>query len=144
MVFNWNVVQSAPTKYEKYLLHDSARCFYASDLGEHGPVPLLFWAGGTYARRPEDFPLEQSSAAWLEEHLLPLNLMRPGFRYHDSLEKLAKTWSLAKWHGKAPHPFAIKQPFPYATASMRSYCDGDDYLEAKNVPRESPWSNFQR
>ena len=91
-------------------------------------MPLLFWAGGTYARRPEDFPPEPSSAAWLEEHLLPLNLMTPGFRHHGSLQELAKTWSLAKWHGQAPHPFAIKMPFPYATASMRSYCD--DYLDA--------------
>jgi hypothetical protein len=143
-IFNWNVLEPEPTKYSKYLLHDSARCFYSSDSGGHGPVPLLFWSGGTYARRPEDFPPEQSSAAWLGEHLLPLNLEAPGFRHHDSLEKLAKTWSLAKWHGKAPHPFAIKQPFPYATASMRSYCWDDYYLDAKNVPRESPWSSFQR
>ena len=143
-IFNLNALQPGPTKYSKYLLHDSARCFYSPCFHSHGPVPLLFWSGGTYARRPEDFPPEQSSAAWLEEHLLPLNLQAPGFQRHDSLEKLAKTWSLAKWHGKAPHPFAIKQPFPYATASMRSYCCDDYYLDAKNVPRESPWRNCQR
>jgi len=155
-IFNWHFCKY-PTnsceylgKYSAYLLHASARCFYSLDNNARlsapgrGPVPLLFWSGGTYARRPEDFPPEQSSAAWLEEHLLPLNLQAPGFKHHDSLEKLAKTWSLAKWHGKAPHPFAIKQPFPYATASMRSYCCDGDYLDAKNVFRESPWSNCQR
>ena len=143
-IFNWKVLEPEPTKYSKYLLHDNAHCFYALDFGGHGPVPLLLWCGGTYARRPEDFPPEQSSAAWLEEHLLPLNLQPPSFRRHDSLEKLAKTWSLAKWHGKSPHPYAIKQPFPYATASMRSYCWDDYYVDAKHVPRESPWSSFHR
>ena len=117
----------ASTKYEEYLLTDNALCFYALDTHPEGPapwafMPLLFWAGGTYARRPEYFPQEQSSAPWLEEHLLPLAMEAPGFRGHISLEKLAKTWRLAKWHGRAPHPFAIKEPFPYAVASMRAYC----------------------
>ena len=103
------------------------------------PVPLFFWSGGTYAHRPEDFPPEQSSAAWLAEHLLPLNLKTPGFQHHDSLEKLAKTWSVAKWHGKAPHPFAIRQPFPYATASMRSYFKVHDYVDAGPGSLDSPW-----
>ena len=67
----------------------------------------------------------------------------PGFRHHNSLEELAKNWSLAKWHGKAPHPFAISQPFPYAIASMRSYAYAPKYVSAKGVPKESPWS-FQR
>ena len=116
-------------------------------------MPLLFWAGGTYARRPEDFPQEQSSAAWLEEFLLPLQMKVPGFKWHESLEDLAKTWRSAKWHGKAPHPYAIQQPFPYASASMRKYWDDypsmrkyvdDYYIDAKDVPREPPWSNFQR
>ena len=51
-------------------------------------------------------------------------------------------WS-AKWHGKAPHPYAIQEPFPYASASMRKYWN-DYYCDAENVPRESPWSNYQR
>ena len=138
-IINWDALGPQQTKYSKYLLHDSARCFYALDCGGYGPVPLLFWSGGTYARRPENFPPEQSSAAWLEEHLLPLTLEAPGFRRHDSLEKLAKTWSLAKWHGKAPHPSAIKQPFPYATASMRSYCYVHDYVDAGPGRLDSPW-----
>ena len=95
-IFNWNALGPQQTKHSKYLLHDSARCFYGLDYRGYGPVPLLFWSGGTYARRPEDFPPEQSSAAWLEENLLPLHLEAPGFRHHDSLEELAKTWSLAK------------------------------------------------
>ena len=44
-IFNWNVLEPEPTKYSKYLLHDSARYFYSSDFGTPGPVPLLFWAG---------------------------------------------------------------------------------------------------
>ena len=105
-------------------------------------MPLLFWAGGTYARRPEDFPQEQSSAAWLEEFLLPLELKAPRFEWHESLEDLAKTWRSAKWHGKAPHPYAIREPFPYASASMRKYYS-DFYADAKDVPRESAWSNHE-
>ena len=150
-IFDWNVFKlpwidlDRPTKYSKYLLHANARCFYSSDFALlPGPIPLLFWSGGTYARRPEDFPPEQSSPAWLEKHLLPLNLQPPGFRHHNSLEELAKNWSLAKWHGKAPHPFAISQPFPYAIASMRSYAYAPKYVSAKGVPKESPWSSFQR
>ena len=146
--FNWNyhvlpsnwIDPDNPTKYSKYLLKANARCFYSSDFALlPGPIPLLFWSGGTYARRPEDFPPEQSSAAWLEEHLLPLNLQPPGFRHHNSLEELAKNWSLAKWHGKAPHPFAISQPFPYAIASMRSYCSDfyNDFF-ITSVPKTSP------
>ena len=131
---------SESTKYEKYLLHDSAHCFFALEFPGH-EMPLLFWAGGTYARRPEDFPQEQSSAAWLEQHMLPLYIEAPGFRRHDSLEGLAKTWSLAKWHGQAPHPFAIKEPFPYATTSMRAYCD--DYVDAAWC-RGSPWCSSSR
>ena len=108
-------------------------------------MPLLFWAGGTYARRPDDFPQEQSSAAWLEEFLLPLELKAPVFEWHASLEDLAKTWRSTKWHGKAPHPYAIKEAFPYAIASMRKYWDDyKEFFDAKDVPRESPWSNFQR
>ena len=102
-------------------------------------MPLLFSSGGTFVRRPEDFPPEQSSAAWLEEHLLPLNLKMPGFQHHDSLEKLAKTWSLSKWHGKEPYLFAIKQPLPYATASMRSYVDVNDYVDAAPERLDSTW-----
>ena len=139
-IWNFDASWCEPTKYAKYLLHDNAHCFYALEYAGQS-MPLLFWAGGTYARRPEDFPQEQSSAAWLEEHLLPLDIKAPGFLHHDSLEGLAKTWSLAKWHGQAPHPFAIKEPFPYATASMRSYCD--DYLDAAWC-RGSPRCSFSR
>ena len=78
-------------------------------------MPLLFWAGGTYARRPEDFPQEQSPAAWLEEFLLPLELKAPVFEWHASLEDLAKYWD-----------------------------DYTDYIDAKDVPRDDPWSYFQR
>ncbi len=131
-----------PTKYSKYLLRESSQCFYRSDLPGWS-MPLLLWAGGTYARRPEDFPKEQSSAAWLEDYLLPLDLKTPRFKWHQSLEDLAKTWSSAKWHGKAPHPYAIKEPFPYASASMRSHCRFG-YTDAKNVSRQDPWRNFQR
>ena len=133
---------NSPSIYSKYLLFDSSFCFYYSHL-PGWPMPLLFWAGGTYARRPENFPQEQSSAAWLEKFLLPLGLKAPGFKWHESLSDLAKTWSSAKWHGKAPHPYAINQPFPYLSASMRKYW-GDYYQEAKDVPRDSPWCNFQR
>ena len=62
---------------------------------------------------------------------------------HKSLSDLAKTWSSAKWHGKAPHSYAINEPFPYASASMRKYWGGY-YRDAKNVSRDSPWCNFQR
>lgn len=133
-----------PSLYSNYVLWQSSHCFYSS----HFPgwaMPLLFWAGGTYARRPEDFPKEQSSAAWLEEFLLPLELKAPVFEWHASLEDLAKTWRSAKWHGKAPHPYAIKEAFPYAIASMRKYWDDyTDYIDAKDVPRDDPWSYFQR
>ena len=115
-------------------------------------MPLLFWAGGTYARRPEDFPQEQLSAAWLEKFLLPLNMKKPGFKWHESLQDFAKTWSSAKWHGKAPHPYAIREPFPYASASMRQYCvpggwywrgaGGTYYENAEKVPRDFPWYFF--
>jgi hypothetical protein len=133
---------NSPSIYSKYVLWESSSCFYSSDL-PGWPMPLLFWAGGTYARRPEDFPQEQSSAAWLEEFLLPLELKTPRFKWHKSLEDLAKTWRSAKWHGKAPHPRAISEPFPYASASMRKYWR-DYYEDAKNVSRDSPWCNFQR
>ena len=108
---------NSPSIYSKYLLWESSSCFYSSDLPGWA-MPLLFWAGGTYARRPEDFPQEQSSAAWLEKFFLPLELKTPKFKWHESLGDLAKTWSSAKWHGKAPHPHAIKEPFPYACPSM--------------------------
>ena len=58
-ILNWDAfLGGKSTKYSKYLLRDHANCFYTGIIGE---VPLLFWAGGTYARRPEDFPQEQSS-----------------------------------------------------------------------------------
>ena len=139
---------NSPSIYSKYLLFEGSSCFYISKR-PYCFMPLLFWAGGTYARRPEDFPQEQSSAAWLEQFLLPLGLTAPVLRprrfylNHESLSDLAKTWSSAKWHGKAPHPYAINEPFPYASASMRKYW-GDDYQDAKDVPRDSPWCNFQR
>ena len=139
---------NSPSIYSEYLLSVSSFVFFRSSL-PGWPMPLLFWAGGTYARRPEDFPQEQSSAAWLEEFLLPLGLTAPVLRprrfylNHESLSDLAKTWSSAKWHGKAPHPYAINEPFPYASASMRKYW-GDYYQDAKDVPRDSPWCNFQR
>ena len=126
---------NSPSIYSKYLLWGTSSCFYISHLPGY-PMPFLFWAGGTYARRPEDFPQEQSSAAWLEEFLLPLEMKPPTFKWHESMWDFAKTWRSAKWHGKAPHPYAIKGPFPYDSASMRKYY-GD-------VPRESAWSNFQR
>ena len=44
---------NSPSIYSKYLLWESSSCFYIS---QPGLMPLLFWAGGTYARRPEDFP----------------------------------------------------------------------------------------
>ena len=133
---------NSPSIYSKYPHWGSSSCFCISHLPEY-PIPLLFWAGGTYARRPEDFPQEQSSAAWLEEFLLPLELKAPMYKWHESLRDLPKTWSSAKGHGKAPHPYAISEPFPYASASMRKYW-GDCYPDAKGVPRESPWRNFQR
>ena len=133
---------NSPSIYSKYLLFDSSKCFYITHLSGW-PMPLLFWAGGTYARGPENFPQEQSSAAWLEKFLLPLGLKAPGFKWHESLRDLAKTWSSAKWHGKAPHSYAIAEPFPYASASMRKYYR-DYYADARNVCRDSPWCNFQR
>ena len=139
---------NSPSIYSEYLLFDSSSCFYISNV-PHAFMPLLFWAGGTYARRPEDFPQEQSSAAWLEQFLLPLGLTAPVLRprrfylNHESLSDLAKTWSSAKWHGKAPHPYAIREPFPYASASMRKYYR-DGFQEAKKVPRDCLWCNFQR
>ena len=36
----------------------------------YGPLQLLLWAGGTYARREADFPDEQSSSAWLDTVLI--------------------------------------------------------------------------
>jgi len=154
--FSWMPRSSrlnSPSIYSEYLLSVPSSCFYRSIFPSSRPMPLLFWAGGTYARRPEDFPQEQSSAAWLEEFLLPLEMRAPGIRskylYHDSCSDLAKTWSSAKWHGKAPHPYAIREPFPYASASMRKYyCDAKiktlPYTDAKDVCRDSPWSNLQR
>ena len=133
---------NSPSIYSNYLLWESSSCFYHSDL-PGWTMPFLFWAGGTYARRPEDFLPEQSSAAWLERFLLPLELKAPRFKWHESLRDLAKTWSSATWHGKAPHPYAINAPFPYASASMRKYFR-DYYPDAKDVPRDSPWCNVQR
>ena len=151
----WNFGDSPLTEngrtgtYFRYLLWESSACFYRSEFPGWS-MPLLLWAGGTYARRPEDFPQEQSSKAWLEEYLLPLDLKAPGFRWHESVEKLAKTWSSARWHGKAPHPHAIKEPFPYASPSMRKYCRlsytdatcRHIYTDANNVSRKDPWRNF--
>ena len=142
---------NSPSIYSEYLLSVSSFVFFRSRL-PGWPMPLLFWAGGTYARRPEDFPQEQSSAAWLEEFLLPLKMRAPGIRSIQTCgycSDLAKTWSSAKWHGKAPHPYAIREPFPYASASMRKYyCDAKiqtlPYTDAKDVCRDSPWSNLQR
>ena len=48
---------NSPSKYSQYLVWESGSCFYSSDL-DGWPMPFLFWAGGTYARRPEDFPQE--------------------------------------------------------------------------------------
>ena len=45
---------NSPSLYSKYLLWESSACFYISDL-PGWEMPLLFWAGGTYARRPDDF-----------------------------------------------------------------------------------------
>ena len=131
---------STTTVYRRYLLWESSACFYRSEFPGWS-MPLLLWAGGTYARRPEDFPQEQSSKAWLEEYLLPLDLKAPGFRRHESVENLAKTWSSARWHGKAPHPHAIKEPFPYASPSMRKDCRLS-YTDANKVSRKDPWRNF--
>ena len=124
---------NSPSIYSQYLVWESGSCFYSSDL-DGWPMSLLFWGGRTYARRPEDFPQEQSSAAWLEEFLLPLGLKTPRFKMHQSLQDLAKTWSSAKWHGKAPHSYALKERFPFASASMRKYWR-DYYQDAKDVSR---------
>ena len=118
------------TIYSKYLLQADCCCMYSGALW--GSVPLLVWAGGTYALRPEDFPEEQSCTDWLEAHMLPLGILAPGCDKHgvcrpNSLKALAKMWSFAKWHGPAPHPWALRSPFPYACASMRSYCRGFSY-----------------
>ena len=45
---------NSPNIYSKYLLWESSSCFYSSD-SSGWAMPILFWAGGTYARRPEDF-----------------------------------------------------------------------------------------
>ena len=58
--------------------------------------------------------------------MLPLELKPPRFKRYKLLEDLAK----------APHPYAIKEPFPYASASMHKYWR-DYYADAKNFPRES-------
>ena len=84
-----------------------------------GPLELLLWAGGTYARREADFPDEQSSSTWLETYMLPLGIKAPGFRCCRDFEQVLKTWKHAQWYGKAPHRLALKTPFPYATTSMQ-------------------------
>ena len=73
---------------------ESSSCLYSSDL-PGCPMPLLFWAGGTYARRPEDVPQEQSSAAWMEEFLLPLELKTPRFRTSSGTSH----WRTLRKHG---------------------------------------------
>ena len=39
----------------------------------------LLWGGGTYARHPNDFPAEQSQAAWIYDHLRPLGIQPSNF-----------------------------------------------------------------
>ena len=115
------------TKYTQYKLH----CVFSPDF--HFAMPFFLWAGGTYARREADFPEEQSTATWLETHILPLGIKAPGFRFCRSVEQVLTTWEQTRWYGKAPHRLALSKPFPYATASMREFVSNRGQLEPRGL-----------
>ena len=96
-------------------------------------VPLLLWLGGTYARDPKDFPAEQSSAMWLETHLLPLGLAAPLQHHCRSRDAAQKAWNHTRWHGPPAHPLACGIPFPYASASMKKFAS--HYLSAREASK---------
>ena len=82
-------------------------------------IALFLWAGGTYARREADFPETQSTAMWLEKHMVPLGIRSPGVHFCSSVKEVVRTWKQAQWHSNAPHRLALMRPFSYAIASMQ-------------------------
>ena len=85
---------------------------------------LFLWAGGAYARREADFPAEQSTATWLETHMLSLGIETADFSFCRDVEQVVRTWERAQWYGKVPKRRALMERFPYATAYMQDFFFG--------------------
>ncbi len=108
--------------------------FTAINPFEEGGCSLL-WIGGTYAKNPQSFPQEQSSVKWFHCKLRPLRIAAPAWFTNmcktrlrqravcqlpeDWSDDFERIWKTLRWHGNAPHPYALQFPLAFLEAMRK-------------------------